>query len=54
MENATSFPGNLSSGSSAKAVQRGVDSAGAALHSGIDQVADPARSAVDSFSSCSN
>ncbi|MBI2729126.1 MAG: hypothetical protein HYX42_23050 [Polaromonas sp.] len=28
-------------------VQRRVDSAGAALHSGIDKVADPARSAVD-------
>jgi cell division septum initiation protein DivIVA len=28
-------------------IQRRVDSAGAALHSGIDKVADPARSAVD-------
>ena len=28
-------------------IQRGVESAGAALHSSIDKVADPARSAVD-------
>ncbi len=33
------------------AVQRRVDSAGAALHSGIDKVADPARSAVDRLTS---
>lgn len=32
-------------------IQRRVDSAGAALHSGIDKVADPARSAVDRLSS---
>jgi ElaB/YqjD/DUF883 family membrane-anchored ribosome-binding protein len=36
---------------SANAVQRGVESAGAALHSGIDKVADPARQAVDRLSS---
>lgn len=32
------------------AVQRGVDSAGAALHSTIDKVADPARNTVDRVS----
>jgi ElaB/YqjD/DUF883 family membrane-anchored ribosome-binding protein len=35
---------------SANAVQRGVESAGAALHQGIDKLADPARSTVDSLS----
>lgn len=35
-------------------LQRGVDSAGAALHSGIDKVADPARSAVDRVSSAAH
>lgn len=32
-------------------IQRQVETAGAALHSGIDKVADPARSAVDRLSS---
>ena len=32
-------------------VTRSLDTAGAALHSGIDKVADPARSAVDNLSS---
>ena len=50
MENASTFSPNATSGSSTNPVQRGVDSAGAMLHSGIDKVADPARSAVDSFS----
>ena len=36
---------------SANAMQRGVEAAGAALHSGIDKVADPARNAVDRVSS---
>ena len=31
-------------------VQRGVESAGDALHSGIDKVIDPARHAIDSMS----
>lgn len=35
-------------------VQRGVESAGAALHSGIDKVADPARSAVDRASAAAH
>ncbi|MEO7888236.1 MAG: hypothetical protein ABI893_06510 [Polaromonas sp.] len=35
-------------------IQRGVESAGAALHSGIDKVADPARSAVDRASSAAH
>lgn len=34
----------------ANAVQRGVESAGTALHQGIDKLADPARSAVESLS----
>lgn len=52
MENSTSTVGNNSSGnananSTPDAVQRGVDSAGSALHSTIDKVADPARNTVD-------
>ena len=35
----------------AGAVQRGVESAGDALHSGIDKMVDPARHAIDSMSS---
>ena len=35
---------------SATAVQRSVDLAGAALHQGIDKLAEPARSTVDSLS----
>ncbi len=35
----------------ASAVQRGVESTGDALHSGIDKVANPARHALDSMSS---
>lgn len=35
-------------------LQRGVESAGAALHSGIDKVAEPARSAVDRASSAAH
>lgn len=35
---------------SANAVQRGVESAGAALHQSIDRLAEPARSTVDSLS----
>lgn len=38
-------------GHGAGAVQRGVESAGDALHSGIDKVVDPARYAIDSMSS---
>ena len=38
-------------GNGAGAVQRGVESAGDALHSGIDRVVDPARHAIDSMSS---
>lgn len=33
------------------AVQRGVESAGAALHQGVDKLAGPVRSGVDSLSS---
>jgi ElaB/YqjD/DUF883 family membrane-anchored ribosome-binding protein len=40
-----------SDGNGAGAVQRGVESAGDALHNGIDKVADPARHAIDSMSS---
>ena len=43
-----------SSGSSVNAVYKGVDAAGAALHSGIDKVVDPARQAVDSLSNAAH
>ena len=36
------------------AIRRGVDTAGAALHSGIDKVANPARSAVDAVSTAAH
>ena len=36
------------------AVQRGVESAGAALHSGIEKVAQPARQAVDRLSTAAH
>ena len=46
MEKTTSFPTQ----SSTNAVQRGVESAGTALHNTIDKLADPARSTVESLS----
>lgn len=52
MEDPNSNPDNAPSGSSS--VQRGVDSAGAALHSTIDKVADPARSTVDRVSAAAH
>jgi ElaB/YqjD/DUF883 family membrane-anchored ribosome-binding protein len=39
---------------SAQPVQRGVESAGAALHSTIDKVAEPARGTVDRMSSAAH
>ena len=45
--NAFSSSGIAKSTGDNSAVQRGVDSAGSALHSTIDKVADPARSTVD-------
>ena len=54
MENTSTFSSNTTSGSSANPVQRGVDSAGSLLHSGIDKVSDPARNAVDSFSAAAH
>lgn len=49
MENSPSNPGNTPSGTG-NPIQRGVDSAGAALHSTIDKVAEPARHTVDRVS----
>ena len=49
MEKTANFP-DQTSNPSANAVQRGVESAGAALHHGIDKLATPARSTVDSLS----
>ncbi len=53
MENTASTPGNTPSGTD-NAVQRGVDSAGAAVHSTIDKLADPARNTVDRASSAAH
>ncbi|NML84955.1 hypothetical protein [Polaromonas sp.] len=47
-------PFNSGNPSSDNAVQRGVDTAGAALHSTIDKVADPARSTVDRVSTAAH
>lgn len=44
---AGSTPSNASDTSTSAAVQRGVDTAGSALHSTIDKVADPARNTLD-------
>ena len=56
MENSTSQPGQGTSETSgaAGAVQRGVESAGSALHSTIDKVADPARSTVNRASTAAH
>lgn len=48
--NDTSNPGNASPG----AVQRGVDSAGTALHSTIDKVVEPARNTMDRVSTAAH
>ena len=57
--NASGSSGRMATNGAASAhtdnvVTRGVDTAGAALHSGIDKVADPARSAVDNLSSAAH
>ena len=54
MEHSSAFSDGSSNGASPNVVQRGVESAGAALHSGIDKVAAPARQAVDSMSSAAH
>ena len=51
MENTPLNPGNSPFGGT---VQRGVDSAGAALHSTIDKVVDPARNTVDRVSAAAH
>ena len=47
MEKTSTYP----DGNRAGAIQRGVESAGDALHNGIDKVVDPARHVIDSMSS---
>ncbi|CAM3595808.1 glycine zipper domain-containing protein [Polaromonas hydrogenivorans] len=59
MENSTSQPGQGSSGTpdatdAAGVVQRSVESAGSALHSTIDKVADPARNTVNRASTAAH
>lgn len=59
MQTSSTFPngngnGTASTPASTDAIHRGVDTAGAALHSSIDKVADPARSAVDRMSSAAH
>ena len=49
MDKVTSFAGQATS-PPANVVQRGVESAGAALHQGIDKIVEPARGAVESLS----
>ena len=49
MEKTASFSAE-SVGMAPNAVQRGVESAGAALHNGINKLAEPARSTVESLS----
>ena len=52
MENTPLNPGNTPSGTGP--VQRGVESAGAALHSTIDKVVDPARNTMDRVSTAAH
>ncbi len=56
MENENSKPGNEFSSAldGENAVQRGVDSAGSALHSTIDKVAEPVRNTMDSVSAAAH
>ncbi|MEO6017591.1 MAG: hypothetical protein ABIP46_10060 [Polaromonas sp.] len=51
MDTSTLNPAN---GASSNPVQRGVESAGAALHSTIDKMADPARNTVDRVSTAAH
>ena len=50
----TTYPASSSNGAANNAIERGVESAGTALHSSIDKVADPARQAVDRLSSAAH
>ena len=54
MEKISAFQDGAGNGASSDAVQRGVESAGTALHSSIDKVADPARRTVDRLSSAAH
>lgn len=55
MENSTPNAGGIGSPDNKDGmVQRGVDSAGSALHSTIDKVTDPARSTVDRVSTAAH
>lgn len=55
MENTPSSPGNVPADAGVgSTVQRGVDSAGAALHSTIDKMADPAKNTLDRVSSAAH
>lgn len=54
MEKLSSFQDTTGGSASPDAVQRGVDSAGTAMHSSIDKVADPARRTVDRLSSAAH
>ena len=49
MDKITSLAGQATT-PPANAIQRGVESAGAALHQGIDKLVEPARSTVESLS----
>ena len=53
MDKITSFTDQTNS-PPANAVQRGVESAGAALHQGIDKIVEPARSTVESLSAAAH
>ena len=48
------YPASSSNLTSGNVVERGLESAGTALHSGIDKVADPARQVVDRLSSAAH
>lgn len=54
MEKTTAYPTDSDGKTASQAISRGVDSAGAALHSTIDKMADPARSTVERMSSAAH
>ena len=54
MPDSSSFPSSDTGHASSSTVNKGVESAGAALHSGIDKVSEPVLAAVDRLSTAAH
>ena len=54
MPDSSSFPSSDTGHASSSTVSKGVESAGAALHSGINKVSEPALAAVDRLSTAAH